>query len=78
MQLGLYENMKTFLRNRRQQQISLHPSSGSRAVSSEAASSSSVQLSRAEEYFSAAVTGAVAGFCTTPLDVIKTRIMIEV
>jgi solute carrier family 25 S-adenosylmethionine transporter 26 len=36
------------------------------------------ELNPRDELFAAAVTGAVTGFITTPLDVVKTKLMLEV
>lgn len=55
LELGLYENIKTFLRKYKKTDT----------------------LTQTEELTAAAITGGITGFLTTPLDLIKTRLMIQ-
>ena len=55
LELGLYENIKTFIRKFRKTET----------------------LTQTEELTAAAITGGITGFLTTPLDLIKTRLMIQ-
>ena len=55
LELGVYENLKVFLKNRR----------------------SATELSQREEIFAASVTGVVAASLTTPLDLVKTKLMMQ-
>jgi solute carrier family 25 S-adenosylmethionine transporter 26 len=56
MELGLYENMKSFLQRYRKQSVS----------------------AANDELAAAAVTGGITAFITTPLDLIKTKLMMQV
>jgi hypothetical protein len=56
LELGLYENIKTIIRN-------------VRGVK---------DLPQSDELAAAAVTGGLVSFVTTPLDVIKTKLMMQV
>ena len=53
LELGLYENIKSFIRSSKNLQ----------------------NLSNTDELSAAAITGAVTGYITTPLDLVKTKIM---
>lgn len=55
LELGLYENLKSFIRKVRRSET----------------------LTQTEELTAAAITGGITGFITTPLDLIKTRLMIQ-
>jgi solute carrier family 25 S-adenosylmethionine transporter 26 len=68
LELGLYENIKSSIQryNQRQQQ----QQNGGKGAGKD------VVLSRKDELIAAAITGGITGYLTTPLDVIKTKLML--
>merc|ERR1719502_1460175 len=67
LELGLYENIKTFMRKRNVKKM----------VANGESVSGEVDLSTQQELTAAAITGAFTGWATTPLDVIKTKLMMQ-
>lgn len=70
LELGLYEIFKNQLLNYKTQQHHQHPHTS-------ASSSETPKLSTFDEVVAAAVTGAITAIATTPLDTVKTKMMVD-
>jgi hypothetical protein len=63
LELGMYENLKKFIQSMKKPTINADGSN---------------KLSTTDELLAAAITGGIASFFTTPLDLIKTKLMMQV